>query len=52
MGYTKRVDQYIYTETVIFYDGTEVGREQNNDEHLYDTGTMIEITDEEAEDYL
>lgn len=51
-GYTKHIEVYQYTETVIRYDGTEVARETNNDEHWYDTQSAEAISDEEAEDWL
>lgn len=52
MGYTKKVEQYLSTETVIYLDGVEVSRYENYDAHWYDTESIEDITDEEAEDYL
>lgn len=50
--YTKRVERYISTETIIYRDGVEISREENFDAYWYDTESVEEITDEEAEDYL
>lgn len=50
--YTKRVDRYISTETVILRDGVEIAREENDDAYWYDTKSFKGITEEEAEDYL
>lgn len=52
MGFTKRVEQYISTETIIFEDGVEVMRIDENDARLHDVLYDNEITDKEAEDYL
>lgn len=52
MTYTKKVEQYISTETVIYKDGVEISRQENYDAAWYDTESVEEITDEEAEDYL
>lgn len=50
--YTKQVEQYMSTETVIYRDGVEIYREENLDAHWYDTAYREEITEEEAEGYL
>lgn len=50
--YTKHVEQYMSTETVIYRDGVEISREENYDGHWYDTESVEEITEEEAEEYL
>lgn len=48
MGYTKKIEQYVFTETVIYQDGREVAREENNDTYWYDTVSDEHITEEEA----
>lgn len=50
--YTKHVEQYMSTETVIYKDGVEIAREENEDSYWYDTISREEITEEEAGDYL
>jgi hypothetical protein len=50
--YTKHVEQYMYTETVIRKDGEEIYREANDNAYWYDTEYSETITEEEAEDYL
>lgn len=54
MSYTKQVEQYIHTETVIYDEnGEEVFREENNDAYWYDTKSVTELTEEEAKrEYL
>lgn len=52
MTYTKHVEVYQYTETIIKYNGTEIAREPNHDEMWYDTHSVEEITQDEAEEYL
>lgn len=54
MSYTKTIEQYIHTETVIWDEnGNEVAREENQfDASWYDTYSTEEISDEEAEEYL
>lgn len=54
MGYTKSIEEYVHTETVIRDEnGNEVAREENfGDAYWLDTRSTEDITDEEAEDYL
>lgn len=54
MSYTKTIEQYIHTETVIWdSNGNEVAREENHgDAYWYDTQSTEEISDEEAGEYL
>ena len=50
--YTRVVEEYISTETVIYRDGVEIAREENYDASWYDTRSTEDMTEEEAEDYL
>lgn len=52
MTYTKKIHEYTFTEAVIYYNGTEIAREHNNDETWHDTLSEEEITEDEAEEYL
>ena len=49
----KVIETLRYTE-VVYYDdsGSEVHRERNHDDSLWDDSEPIELTDEEREDYL
>ncbi|QDK01389.1 hypothetical protein SEA_WATERT_122 [Microbacterium phage WaterT] len=52
MAYTKRIDRYMSSETVILDDdGNEVARWENNDAHWYDTASFETLSDEDSEDY-
>lgn len=50
--YTRVVEEYISTETVIYRDGVEIAREGNYDAYWHDTRSTEDMTEEEAEDYL
>lgn len=52
MGFTKKIEQYMSTETVYYKDGVEIARFENCDAHWYDTQSVESISDEEGEDYL
>lgn len=53
MGYTKKIEIYQSTETVIYDEGNrEVSRIENDDAHWYDTASVEAISDEEAEAFL
>lgn len=48
----KIVEQRMYTEVVYYTDdGSEVGRETQFDDHLYDSGDRESLTDQEIEDW-
>lgn len=49
---TKTTEQFTYTETVYRDDaGNELGRERNYDDAWYDTLGVVDMTDEEIEDW-
>lgn len=50
--YTKHVGVYQYMGTVIYRDGVEIARYDNGDDLGWDTRSVEEITEEEAEGYL
>lgn len=53
MAYTKKVEIYQSTATVIYdSQNREVARIDNDDAIWYDTASVTEISDAEAEDYL
>ena len=49
----KIIETRQYTE-IVYYgdDGEEVARDVQQDDHLYDSGSPEELTDEEREDWL
>ena len=49
----KIIETRQYTEIVYYSDdGEEVARDVQHDDHLYDSGSPEELTDEEREDWL